>query len=362
MIHKGLKGIVCTETKISMIDGEQGQLVYRGYDAKALAKDCSFEEVAYLLWYGELPTERQLDHIKGQFKSSRQLPNYMKHIIEQLPESLDMLDVLRSVISTVELSSFDEPRVKDAIKITTLVPGIIAYRLHIVSGKLFPEIRDDLDHVAYYYYMVTGQEPKLEHVRALETYMILTMEHGLNASTFSARVTVSTKSDLASAITSAIGTMKGPLHGGAPTGVLELLNEAVQTHDIRSMIQEKVQQGEKLMGFGHRVYKTMDPRAIALKDVLQQNKQDDDWFDLALIVEEIAISVLEELKPGRGLYTNVEYYAAAVMNELEIDANLFTATFTASRVVGWSAHVMEQLSDNVIFRPKAEYVGPVFNH
>ncbi|TFB19502.1 citrate synthase/methylcitrate synthase [Filobacillus milosensis] len=360
MIYKGLKGVVCTETKLSMIDGERGQLIYAGYPAKNLSKEHSFEEVAYLLWYGKLPSANELEDIKKKFKEARTLPDYLKNIIKNLPKRLEMLDVIRTVTSSIELISTDKPSVDDAVRITTLIPSAIAYRLYCLDKQPFPDIRKDLDHVAYYLYMVTGREPRGEHVRALETYMILTMEHGLNASTFSARVTASSESDLASAITSAIGTMKGPLHGGAPTGVLELLNEASQSNDIHQMIQEKVERGEKLMGFGHRVYKTLDPRAIALKDILQQNKQDEDWFDLAIKVEDIAVNVLEDLKPGRGLYTNVEYYAAAVMKELKLDPSLFTSTFTASRVIGWTAHVMEQLEDNTIFRPKAEYVGPVF--
>ncbi|RPF53875.1 citrate/2-methylcitrate synthase [Aquisalibacillus elongatus] len=361
MIHKGLKGIACTETKLSKIDGERGELIYTGWPIKNLAKR-SFEEVAYLLWYGTLPIENELKDISKRFKTSRQLPDYLKKIIENLPKKLDMLDVMRTSISAVGLTSPEKPSIQDAIKLTSMIPGIIAYRLHVLGTQKMPEIREDLPHAAYYYYMIKGHEPKPEHVKALECYMILTMEHGLNASTFSARVTTSTESDLASAITSAIGTMKGPLHGGAPTGVIELLNEASQSDDINQMLRNKIINGEKLMGFGHRVYRTLDPRAVALKEILQQNQALDDWFNFALKFEELAIQKLDELKPGRSLYTNVEYYAAAVLKALNINPELFTATFTASRIVGWSAHVIEQSQDNTIFRPKAEYIGPVFSH
>ncbi|KGP74271.1 citrate synthase/methylcitrate synthase [Pontibacillus yanchengensis] len=361
MIARGLKGITCTETKMSFIDGEQGRLIYRGYDAADLAQTHSFEEVAYLLWYGTLPNQEQLIELKKQFQASRKLPDNMKSIIASVPHSHDMLSVLRTALSSVELTDENQATITDAISLTSLTPAIIAYRQSLQQDIAFPEERSDLDHVAYYLYMITGKEPSKAYVQALETYMILTMEHGLNASTFSARVTASTESDIASAITSAVGTMKGPLHGGAPSGVIELLNESVQQEDIREFIREKVQQGEKLMGFGHRVYKTWDPRAQAIKKILQQQKQEDDWFDLALNVEEASINVLEELKPGRNLYTNVEFYAAAILRELTIPTNLFTATFTASRMVGWTAHVMEQLEDNTIFRPSAEYVGPFYS-
>ncbi|WP_279401443.1 citrate/2-methylcitrate synthase [Piscibacillus salipiscarius] len=349
MIYKGLKGVVCTETKLSKIDGERGKLIYAGYSAKDLAISRSFEEVAYLFWYGQLPNEKEFKWIQDQFKDNRELPFHLKNIIKSLPPSLEMLDVLRTAISAVEVTSNERPSIDDSIKLTSLIPSIIAYRLHALGVRSFPSIQRDLNHVAHYYYMVTGREPKQEYIKPLETYMILTMEHGLNASTFSARVTTSTESDLASSIASAIGTMKGPLHGGAPSGVIEFLNEASQSDDISDLIRHKVKSGEKLMGFGHRVYQTLDPRAMALKQIVHENQKADKWFELALKVEQVAIDVLAELKPGRNLYTNVEYYAAAVMKALDIDSSLFTATFTASRIVGWTAHVIEQRQDNTIF-------------
>lgn len=360
MIQKGLKNVVCTETTISLIDGEKGQLLYRGYSAQDLAKQNSFEEVAYLLWYGTLPNTQQLVDIKEQFKQSRKLPSHLKKIIEQVPEHHDMLSVLRTAISAIDLEDYKSITVRDAITLTSLIPAIISFRESIQHDKPYPMERTDLDHVAFYLYMLTGEEPNPSYVKALETYMILTMEHGLNASTFSARVTASTESDLASAATSAIGTMKGPLHGGAPSGVINLLQDIADSGDMRECIRQKVQNREKLMGFGHRVYKTMDPRAQAIKETLQKNKRDEDWFDLALSVEKNTIEILEELKPGRKLYTNVEFYAAAVLRELNIPNHLFTATFTASRMVGWTTHVMEQLEDNTIFRPKAQYVGQIY--
>lgn len=358
MIQKGLKGVVCTETTISHIDGENGKLIYRGYPIEYLVTNFSFEEVAYLLWHGNLPNQHELEHLKTKLIQARRLPDYLKHIIDQLPSRIDMLSVIRTAISATSISSSNNLLVDDAISITSLIPLIISYRHANLHGTTYPKIRTDLRHVENYLYMMTGELPKENHIKALEAYMILTLEHGLNASTFSARVTASTESDIVSAITSAIGTMKGPLHGGAPTGVLTLLDEASSCSNLREFIKEKIERGEKLMGFGHRVYRVVDPRAVVLKGLLNNIKTENDWLDLAIQVEKTAISVLNELKPGRNLYTNVEFYTAAIMRELQLDPSLFTATFTSSRIVGWTTHVIEQLQDNVIFRPRAQYVGP----
>ncbi len=211
--------------------------------------------------------------------------------------------------------------------------------------------------------MLTGELPSFTHVKALEAYMILTMEHGMNASTFTSRVVSSTESDMVSAVTGAIGAMKGPLHGGAPTGVIDMLNEIKEKENAERWIRRKLEKKEYLMGFGHRVYKTRDPRAEVLSTICQRIGQDDAWLNLAGYVEKMAILLLNEYKPGRKLYTNVEFYAAAVMKALNMSPDLFTPTFTVSRMVGWAAHVIEQSLDNTIFRPEAKYIGnrPVEN-
>ncbi|MBO0959730.1 citrate synthase/methylcitrate synthase [Neobacillus sp. MM2021_6] len=359
MIQKGLKGIVAAETFISHIDGENGKLFHRGYDIKEMAKNFSFEEASYLLWFGHFPNTSQLAALKKDLKGNRELPEYVKGILHQLPRDMELMSVIRTAISA-EGGYLDygwKPSVAQAIRLTALVPTIIAYRKSQLDRKVFVSPRDDLDHVENYLYMLSGKVPSPAHVEALETYMILTIEHGMNASTFSARVTASTESDLVSAITSAIGTMKGPLHGGAPLGVIELLDEIALVGDPEMVIRGKVLRGEKLMGFGHRVYKTHDPRAIALKAKLMDHIGVDEWLDLAMSVEDTAIRVLAELKPGRSLYTNVEYYAAAIMKAINMDAELFTPTFTASRMVGWTAHVLEQAENNTIYRPQSKYIG-----
>ncbi|MFC7370259.1 citrate synthase/methylcitrate synthase [Fictibacillus iocasae] len=358
MIAKGLKGIVAAETSISHIDGNEGRLVYRGYEIADITEKCCFEEAAYLLWYGVLPDETQLQQLKTELKNNRQLSGSMKTIIDQLPPSMDMMSVIRTAVSAEGSAAYSwKPDVSQAIRLTALLPSIIAYRNSMLEGKRYSEPVESFDHVENYLYMLKGEKPTRAHVEALETYMILTLEHGMNASTFSARVTASTESDMVSAVTSAVGTMKGPLHGGAPSGVIDLLENISAEGTVEGVIRRKLQNGEKLMGFGHRVYKTHDPRSLALKDKLRELVGNDEWLDLALIVEEKAVELLAEFKPGRSLYTNVEFYAAAIMKAVQLESSLFTPTFTASRVVGWTAHVLEQAEDNTIYRPQSEYVG-----
>ncbi|MGD6965644.1 citrate synthase/methylcitrate synthase [Rossellomorea vietnamensis] len=360
MYQQGLKGIVAAQTKISHIDGEKGILIYRGREIRGLAERLSFEEGAFLLWRGYLPNAEELQEIKTQLLQNRGLTQTMTTVISSLPEEMDMMSVLRTAISAEGSAVYSwKPSVDQAIRLTAVIPTIIAYRSSLISKRPFLEPNKKLGHAANYLYMLTGSTPSKAVVNALETYMILTMEHGMNASAFSARVTASTESDLVSAITSAIGTMKGPLHGGAPSGVIDLLEEIGTPDRAESVIREKLQKGEKLMGFGHRVYKTHDPRAIALRNKLMEESGADSSLDLALHVEETAIEVLKEVKPGRALYTNVEFYAAAIMKSINLQAELFTPTFTASRIVGWTAHVLEQAENNVIFRPQSEYVGEI---
>ncbi|WP_339146085.1 MULTISPECIES: citrate synthase/methylcitrate synthase [unclassified Sutcliffiella] len=356
--QKGLKGVIAAETRISEVDGSNGRLVYRGYEIRDFSTTYSFEEIAHLLWFGELPSSEQLKKFKSNFASYRSLSSTMKKVLYILPEEMDMMSVIRTVLSSAGNPSMTwKPTVEEAMKLTAIVPTIIAYRKRILDGKEIIPPSEENGHVENYLHMLDGDKARPEHIRALETYMILTMEHGMNASTFSARVTASTESDLVSAVTSAVGTMKGPLHGGAPSEVLLLLNELKEVKEKHSYLRDKILAGEKLMGFGHRVYKTHDPRSIALKETLLRLVGKDEWLDLALEVESAAVEVLKELKPGRGLYTNVEFYAAAIMKAINFNGSLFTPTFTASRMVGWTAHVLEQAEDNMIYRPMSRYVG-----
>ncbi len=358
MLYPGLKGIVAAETKISHIDGSKGELIYRGYNILDITKKYTFEETAYLLLYGDFPNKEQLNTFSQLLISNRALPKHLETLLLSLPKDMEMMSVIRTAISALGTSDYQwKPTINQAIAVIALTPTIIAFRKSQLEGKPFKGSREDLSHVENYLYMLTGEVPSQAHRNALETYMILTMEHGMNASTFSARVTASTESDLASAITTAIGTMKGPLHGGAPSEVIDLLNEIYAARDAEFVIRNKLAHGEKLMGFGHRVYRTLDPRAMALKSKLQDFIGEDHWLDLSIHVEKTALKLLEEYKPGRSLYTNVEFYAAAIMKAINMEPELFTPTFTASRTVGWSAHVLEQAENNVIFRPESKYIG-----
>ncbi|WP_096187189.1 citrate synthase/methylcitrate synthase [Evansella halocellulosilytica] len=359
-INKGLAGVIASETKISFIDGKKGSLIYRGHWAKKLAVTKEFEEICYLLWHGKLPNELELANLKRTFHQYRKLPTHIKEMIHLLPKSMSMMSVLRTCISAMGDDQFQwPPTVDEAMKVTAVLPTIITSRQQVVRGEEVISPHDSLDHVANYLYMMTGQEPVEAHVKALNAYFILTMEHGMNASTFASRVVASTESDLSSAITGAIGAMKGPLHGGAPSEVTSML-ESIGTKDqTEAWLRKKLRSGEKLMGFGHRIYKTSDPRAEALKQVTSQLTNEDPWLDLANHVERTAIRLLEEYKPGRKLYTNVEFYAAAVLRAVNMPEALFTPTFTASRIAGWTAHVLEQASDNRIYRPESLYKGEI---
>ncbi|RQW18613.1 citrate synthase/methylcitrate synthase [Bacillus sp. C1-1] len=353
MVKKGLAGVVVAESAISYVDGENGEFIYRGKRVSELTA-LEFEDVVFFLLNGKLPTSGEKDDVLSIFKQSRYLVPEIEEMISRLPVTLDLMSVLRTCISAMgERKSSEE----ESMKLTAIIPTIIASRFRFVQGKQPIEPRKDLGHVENYLYMLTGEVPNPLVVRALTTYMILTMEHGMNASTFTARVIASTEADYISVITGAIGAMKGPLHGGAPTGVLELLRAVRTTGDIEPLIDKKVTKGEKLMGFGHRVYKTKDPRAQALKEIVKELGETNDIMERAVQFEKVATEKLALYKPGRKLYVNVEFYAAALMEALSLDEQLFTPTFTMSRIVGWSAHIMEQQKDNRIYRPSHHYVG-----
>ncbi|MCL6624950.1 citrate synthase/methylcitrate synthase [Alicyclobacillus shizuokensis] len=353
----GLEGVVAAETELSLVDGEKGELVYRGYVAQDLAKSRSFEEVAYLLWYGRLPDPAETARLVDAFKARRQLPDRVRTLIDSLPADHDMMSVLRTALSALASPRPWPPARDDAAHYAALIPEIIAFRQARLQGR--EPLRSDptLSHVANYLYLLTGQKPADEHVRALEAYLILTMEHGMNASTFAARVVTSTQSDMASALTAALGAMKGPLHGGAPSGVIDMLEQIGSPESAEAWLRKKLSADHRLMGFGHRVYKTNDPRARALRDIVAQMADKDAWFHLATHVEETAVRLLEEYKPGRRLYTNVEYWAATILRAVEIPKSLYTATFSLSRTVGWTAHILEQAENNRLIRPQSVYVG-----
>ncbi|MBE1554997.1 citrate synthase/methylcitrate synthase [Sporosarcina limicola] len=358
MFQKGLKDVVAVHTKIASVDGDKGELRYRGVLVGDLIPSHSFEEVAYFIWQGELPGENELRNLQGKMIEGRELPDHIGAIIDALPADMSLMDAMRTVISAYAHVDFKDRTIEEqAIILTAALPVVISRHYRNMKGLSIVKANPNLSHTANFLWMLTGVLANEVHVEALETYLKLTMEHGLNASTFAARVTISTESDLTAAITSALGTMKGPLHGGAPSGVIDLLEAIGLTENIRPVVEEKVKSGERIMGFGHRIYKTEDPRSILLRDKCVSMSGKDSWLDLATEAEKEIIALLETYKPGRKLYTNVEYYAAAIMRSIEMPPELFTPTFSAARIVGWTAHAMEQLNDNTIFRPQSVYVG-----
>ncbi|MFF2753584.1 citrate/2-methylcitrate synthase [Psychrobacillus sp. NPDC058041] len=360
MFQKGLKGIVAVQTKISLVDGENGVLRYRGTDVKELIPDYSFEQIAYFLLYDKLPTDEELHQFNIKLKEGRSLPIHVQNIIDALPTTVSIMDVMRTAISAFATTEFLQMQMMEqAIVLTGALPVVVARHYRKKLGLAIIETKDDFSHTENYLWLLNGIKPTSTQVEALETYLKLTMEHGLNASTFAARVTVSTESDLPAAITSAIGTMKGPLHGGAPSGVLNLLEEIKDESRIQPVIEEKIKNGEKVMGFGHRIYKTEDPRSILLREACLRLQGSDSWLDLATKAEKEITVLLEKYKPGRKLYTNVEFYAAAIMRSIDMPAVLFTPTFSVARIVGWSAHVIEQVDDQAMFRPQSVYLGEI---
>lgn len=271
MVHYGLKGITCVETSISHIDGEKGRLIYRGHHAKDIALNHSFEEAAYLILFGKLPSTEELQVFKGKLAAERNLPEHIERLIQSLPNNMDDMSVLRTVVSALgENTYIFHPKTEEAIRLIAITPSIIAYRKRWTRGEQAIAPSSQYGHVENYYYMLTGEQPSEAKKKALETYMILTMEHGMNASTFSARVTLSTESDLVSAVTSALGTMKGPLHGGAPSAVTKMLEDIGEKEHAEAYLKEKLEKGERLMGSYHRVYKTKDPRAEALRQKAEE--------------------------------------------------------------------------------------------
>ncbi len=363
MTSKGLEGVVAAATALSLVDGTAGRLIYRGYAVGDLAAHATFEETAYLLWYGRLPNASELADLRAQMAAQRALPEQVIQIIQQHDKSAEPMDVLRTAVSALG-STGDfaaPPTVEQAISLTAKMPTILATFQRHRSGQPLPRAsRDDLGHVANYLYLLSGAEPTFSQVRALDAYLILTADHGMNASTFTARVIASTLSDLISSITGAIGALKGPLHGGAPAKVADML-EAIGTQDrAEPWLRHELEQDQRIMGFGHRVYKTDDPRSVALRKLAGElsSEKDAEWLALAHHVEDVTLRLLEEYKPGHKIYTNVEFYAAAVLRGVGLPKDFYTPTFASSRTAGWTAHVLEQISDNRLIRPASDYVGP----
>ncbi len=357
-VPKGLEGVIVASTELTKIDGQAGRLVYRGYDATELAGNVPYEAVAHLLWFGHLPDRAQLSKLEEQLKSNRRLPPVVEEFLAEAAKVAEPLSLLQTAVSIIGgLDGKGTGSIVDAsIALTARVPAIVAssHRLKQNQSPLDP--RPELGHVANYIYMLTGKIPGPAHVHALDSYFTLLADHGLGASTFVARVAASTLTDVYSAVVAAISALKGPLHGGAPIYVWEMLQSIGRPENARAWLTKRLASGERIMGFGHRVYRTEDPRSRVLKR-LAREIVDPDLFRLASTVEMEARELLRKEHPERAIDTNVEFYSALVLHAVGIPPELFTSTFASARSVGWTAHIMEQRQDNRLFRPEAQYRG-----
>ena len=356
MVKSGLEGIVAATTRLSDVDGERGELTIAGYDVAELAAQATFEETMWLLWHGALPSGRQLTGFRSELAARRGLPPATVALLRECATArIDPMDALRIAAGTISMVS------DDACAIVAQCPTIVAtlWRLRQGGDPIPP--RPDLGHAANFLYMLDGQPPDAERTRGLETYLNTVVDHGLNASTFTARVITSTGSDLVSAVVGALGALKGPLHGGAPGPALDLVFEIGEASRAEGILRQRIASGERLMGFGHRVYRVRDPRAdvlAAAAERLFSRGGDLSLYTLARSVEATALRLLEEHKPGRRLQTNVEFYTALLLHGLGLEVPLFTPTFAISRVSGWIAHALEQRATNRIIRPQSQYAGP----
>ncbi|MBZ0296413.1 MAG: citrate synthase/methylcitrate synthase [Anaerolineae bacterium] len=359
----GLQGVVAAQTRLSSVDGLAGELIIAGFPLEELALNATFEETVYLLWNDALPTASQLADFRASLAAYRAIPPQTIDLLRAAAEQkLDVMDALRMAASTITLRSADEPQhdQRDSLALVARFPTIIAAYWRLLQRQEPVAPRMDLSHATNYLYMLTGEEPSAERTRGLETYLNTVTDHGLNASTFTARVIISTGSDMVSAITGAIGSLKGPLHGGAPGPALDMVFEIGEAANTEPVLRQKLESGERLMGFGHRVYKVRDPRADVLAQAAERMyKADGDMqlYNLAKHVEQTAVRLLEAYKPGRNLQTNVEFYTALLLHGLDLPTDLFSPTFAISRVAGWIAHCEEQRAVGRIIRPESIYMG-----
>lgn len=360
---RGLEGIVAAHSGICWIEGDAGVLAYRGIDIHELAQKSTFEETCYLLWFGSLPTATQLGEFRKNLAEGRKLPSEVLQGMRAVPRNASPMEVLRTVVSALSMYDADEENnlhdanVRKSYRLTSQVAMIVAAYDRIRKGKSVVQPDPELSHAANFLWMLNGEKPSPTAERALDVALILHADHELNASTFAARVIAATLSDIHSAMTGAIGALKGPLHGGANEAVMRILfaidKEGADPIDyVRRMLEQK----KKISGFGHRVYHTEDPRATHLRRMsedLGRASGNTKWFDMSRKIE---LFVKEEKK----LNANVDFYSASTYTTLGIDVDLFTPIFAVSRIAGWAAHVIEQLDDNRLIRPRAEYNGPVY--
>jgi citrate synthase len=359
-VSRGLEGVVANSTALSDVLGDKGQLIYCGYDINELVGKVTYKEVIYLLWHKKLPNRRELEAFLRELRTERQLPGQVVDFLKSSPNDANPMDVMRTAVSMLGLYDPDNgneatPEInrRRAIRITAKIGVIAAYFHRARQGKSLPPVRDDLTEAEHFLYLMCGEPQSKEASDTLDVAFILHADHGMNASTFSARVTISTLSDFYSAITAAIGTLKGPLHGGANEGVIHMLEEIGSEDKVDAYVEKQLAEKKKIMGIGHRVYKTLDPRAPHLRAMaikLSEKLGEPKWIKMS---ERIA----ELMKEKKNLNANVDFYSATVYYSLGIPTDLFTPIFAIARCSGWCAQVLEQLEDNRLYRPLSEYVG-----
>jgi citrate synthase len=364
---KGLQNVVVGQSRLSLVNGTEGKLIYAGYKIEDLAEYASFEEVIYLLWHGVLPTQAQLDKLSATLQAEAAISSEIITMMKSLPKNATPMAILRTAISALGLydakaddNSPEENRRK-AVLLTAKTPTIVAAWERIRHGKEPIQPRSDMSIAKNFLYMMTGEVPAQQSVDVIDAYLVLLSEHGMNASTFSARVTTSTLSDMYSAITTAIGTLKGAAHGGANEEAMKMFFEIGDESNVESWFNEYVKTGKKrIMGMGHRVYKALDPRAAVLNNksrVMAEATGNLKWYLLASKLDKLARADEEFIK--KNLYANVDYYSAIALYTLSIPMDQFTPLFAIARIPGWSAHIIEQWADNRLIRPDVDYVGPM---
>lgn len=363
---KGLAGVIAANTSISRVDGENGELIYRGYNILDIGEKTSFEEIAHLLWYGELPNQTQLDTLQTKLAKRREMPANLLAALKMVPITAAPMAVLRTFVSwlgqldpTADDTSLDSVQEK-SWGLTAVLPTIVAAWERIRRGQKPIQPHADLGHAANFLYMLNGVEPDAAAINALNAYLVLLADHDFNASTFAARVTTGTLADVYSAITTGIGTLKGGAHGGANQLAMEQFIAAANTGDVTAWYRAARANGQRIMGIGHRVYKVEDPRARILRPLAEKMAHSSGaghWYDVASQIE--ALTRQDDYFVERNLFANVDYYSAVVLYMLGLPTDQFTCLFAMSRIAGWTAHVMEQVADNRLIRPKAQYTGPV---
>ncbi|HYU35309.1 MAG TPA: citrate synthase/methylcitrate synthase [Thermoanaerobaculia bacterium] len=361
-VKEGLEGVVAATTRLSSVDGEAGVLLLAGFPVEEVAPRATFEEMTWLLWHGELPKAADLTAFTRRLAAKRSLaPATLDLLRSAAARKVGAMDALRMAAGTLSLAegAGSDPR-EDAATLVAAFPTIVAAYWRLFQGQEPLAPREDLGHAASFLHLLSGEEPDPERVRGLETYLNTVSDHGFNASTFTARVIVSTRSDLISALTGAVGALKGPLHGGAPGPALDMVFEIGSADRAEEVLRAKLARGDRLMGFGHRVYRVRDPRADVLGAAAERfyrRAGDMTLYELARSVEATALRLLREHKPDRRLDTNVEFYTALLLHGLGLPTELFTPTFAIGRSAGWTAHCLEQLDKGRLIRPQSEYVG-----